>query len=801
MAGNARFHNKWHRRSHHSLPSPNYPDSGTDPIASPEEPFYGDFVTYNSISAHQNLYVDGNATIQGNLSVYGDLSYFETVVSVTSALSVVNHGTGPALTVKQYGPEPVARFIDADAPGGQKDALFIDDDGLVIVDGTTPASQYTPDTGGSPEMNLTVYGNIKATKGVYWETPFANTIFVSTTGSDTNSGLNPSQKVKTIKKAAKIAFDVFGPNKCSILVESGNYYEDNPIYIVAGTSIIGEGFLRRCNLYSKNRQLDFFWLNNACYIWGFTFRNTIEPAAATAFPNLLSANNVGYTVAFQTPGYEIDTQKPGGPFGLRLVSPPFVTTSPYTQGCSSITVGLSSTLQNAYPQQIDNAYVGGLSAYSDVEAAFDTVSRIIVGGVDDYTSYSHSPLPGSSNAAALLGLNIDYIANETVAYVNKVYPELVYDQSKCLRDLRDYIIPGVITDISNGDNAQSIINGQFYYNGVYEQGRAIPLNTVAPTVLAIQYAKRLALHVIGNNIPNGLGGGCGIRVDGRLATGFLRSFVTDSFTQFNQGGKGIHILNCGYAQLVSTFTICTSEGVHCESGGQCSISTSNCSFGLSGLVADGMSTFDVLTGYQYSTTPLGENYLYVTNVTPRPLSAFITGLQTNNPLTGIPLERPYDGLLIKATDDPASKVNPEINPSGEVYYHEVLAVSAMDTPNTYRLTLRNNTLAPLTASPSEPRYLEFYLRSIIASSTHAFEYIGTGTELSKAVPALGGIVNNDNEAVYSNGGIVYYSSTNEKGDFKVGNGFTIVQGRAQIEGLSFDKSILSLVTPLILSLE
>ena len=66
---------------------------------------------------------------------------------------------------------------------------------------------------------------------------------------------------------------------------------------------------------------------------------------------------------------------------------------------------------------------------------------------------------------------------------------------------------------------------------------------------------------------------------------------------------------------------------------------------------------------------------------------------------------------------------------------------------------------------------------------------------------MGGLVNNANEAVYSDNGIVYYTSTNEKGDFKVGSGFTIVQNRETIEGLSFDKSILALVTPLILSLE
>jgi len=804
MAGNARFHNKWHRRSHHSLPSQGYPDSGTDPIASPEEPFFGDFVVYNSISAHQNLFIDGDATIQGSLSVYGDLTYLETIVSVTSALSVVNHGTGPALTVMQYGTQPVARFIDADAAGGPKTALFIDDDGYVVTNGATPATKYTAGAGGNKTMDVTFNGDAYASKGMIWETPDANTVYVSTTGSDDNSGLNRSQKVRTIKKAAKIVFDRYGPNKATIIVEAGNYYEDNPIYIVAGTSLIGEGFLRRVNLYSNNRPLDYFWLNTACYIWGFTFRNMIEPAAATAFPVLLSATPA-YQVAFNTPGYEISTTRGGGPFGLKLVSPPYVTTSPYTQGCSSITSYLTSTptLQTVYTQTTDPTKQYGLSANADIVATFDTIKRIIIGGPDDYTAYSHAPLAGSTNAADLIDLNIDFIASEVVAYVNAAFPFLVYNQNTCRRDLVTYILPGITSDLRSGTNAQSILNGIGYWDGI--GGRYIPANQVAATCCALDYAKQLCRYVSVNQTPAIPGGGTGIRIDGSHALGFLRSFVTDSFTQFNQGGKGVHVLNAGYAQLVSTFTICTTEGVFCESGGQCSISTSNCSFGLSGLVATGKTSYPVLTGYMYRTTTLADNVMYISGVTPKPLSAFTSALQAGYALSGIPIEKPYDGLLIKAYDDPASRVNPELNPDGDTYYHSILAVSGLDTygdgPDAFRITVVNNTVAPLTASLAEPRYVEFYLRSIIASSSHAFEYIGTGTELAKAVPALGGIPINANEAVYSDNGIVYYSSTNEKGDFKVGSGFTIVQNRGTVSGLSFDKSILALVTPLILSLE
>ena len=179
-------------------------------------------------------------------------------------------------------------------------------------------------------------------------------------------------------------------------------------------------------------------------------------------------------------------------------------------------------------------------------------------------------------------------------------------------------------------------------------------------------------------------------------------------------------------------------------------------------------------------------------------------LQSGVELEGIPVEEPYNGLLVNVEDDPASDFDILLNPEGLTKYHGIKAVSALPAPYppfTYRLTLERNVQAPLTASQVDPKYVEFYLRSQIASSSHAFEYIGTGIELEKSVPALGGKVNNDNEAVYSDNGIVYYSSTNERGDFKVGGGFTIKQEKGTVEGVDFNKSILALVAPLILSLD
>jgi hypothetical protein len=82
--------------------------------------------------------------------------------------------------------------------------------------------------------------------------------------------------------------------------------------------------------------------------------------------------------------------------------------------------------------------------------------------------------------------------------------------------------------------------------------------------------------------------GTGMRVDGAVTTG-LRSMVCDAFTQYNQGGIGIHMLNRGNTQLVSIFTICCDISFMCENGGFCSVNLSNSSFGNYGLVSRGAS--------------------------------------------------------------------------------------------------------------------------------------------------------------------------------------------------------------------
>jgi len=250
--------------------------------------------------------------------------------------------------------------------------------------------------------------------------------------------------------------------------------------------------------------------------------------------------------------------------------------------------------------------------------------------------------------------------------------------------------------------------------------------------------------------------GCGMRIDGDLALG-LKSMVVDAFTQYNQGGKGIHILNSGYAQLVSVFTICTSIGIHCESGGTCSVSNSNNSFGDYALWAEGYG-------------PL----LYSGIV-----DNFINGEVTISGLS----ERP--------------KVNDSFRFDGDLT--KWYTVRSATAPVAGVSVVQFDQPPGATPAPGTP--VKFYQASFISASGQTFEYVGTGTDILTATPRTGGIPIQVNEVIQLDGGIVNWTSTDQFGDFRIGEGIVIKEEAGIIEGPAFEKGLFVVLTPYILALE
>ena len=90
--------------------------------------------------------------------------------------------------------------------------------------------------------------------------------------------------------------------------------------------------------------------------------------------------------------------------------------------------------------------------------------------------------------------------------------------------------------------------------------------------------------------------------------------------------------------------------------------------------------------------------------------------------------------------------------------------------------------------------------SRIITSSHSFEYIGAGTDINTSNPFQGGKPIPENEVIAINGGQVPFTSTDQKGNFRIGDGLTIDQTTSTIRGRDFNRAIQAQLTPLILAL-
>jgi len=334
--------------------------------------------------------------------------------------------------------------------------------------------------------------------------------------------------------------------------------------------------------------------------------------------------------------------------------------------------------------------------------------------------------------------------------------------------------------------------------------------------------------------------GAGMRIDGSLAEG-LKSMVVDSYTQYNQGGVGIAVTNNGYAQLVSVFTICCNEGITAYKGGQCSLTNSNTDFGTYGLVADGTSDLQ-FTGIVTTSASAGTDTVAVAiNTTTRPYEGqviyFDTLYYTVESITvtdggsgytstpsvtvGTPTGPNGSTATAFATLDGDKVSTITIISSGSQYASTPsVTISAPDsgttatasaniTPIYYTINSSTPVVSGITTITLDENLNNtvgvattayFYQVSRITASSHTFEYVGTGNDITTATPLRGGVPVQENEVVTRNGGRVDFTSTDQSGNFRIGDGIVINQNNGTISGRAFTRSLFNQMTPFILAL-
>ena len=133
-----------------------------------------------------------------------------------------------------------------------------------------------------------------------------------------------------------------------------------------------------------------------------------------------------------------------------------------------------------------------------------------------------------------------------------------------------------------------------------------------------------------------------------------------------------------------------------------------------------------------------------------------------------------------------------------IYYTVDSATTPVSVGITSITTVTFNQFIPYELFGDED--VSFKRISRILTSSHSFEYIGCGTDINTATPFVGAVPIKENEVVALDGAQIPFTSTDQKGNFDIGEGFQINQPSATIRGRDFSKAIQAEVTPLILAL-
>ena len=336
--------------------------------------------------------------------------------------------------------------------------------------------------------------------------------------------------------------------------------------------------------------------------------------------------------------------------------------------------------------------------------------------------------------------------------------------------------------------------------------------------------------------------GTGLRIDGAQAES-LKSIVCDSYTQYNQGGVGVAITNEGFGQLVSIFTICCNEAITCHKGSTCDLTNSNSSFGTYGLVADGIS--DLQTSGIVTTSAAAAQDNVVINIgagTTRPYDGQVVyfdqlyqSVETINVGSGgtgysstptVTIDSPTGPNGETATafatldGDSVSEITiissgsqyigtPNITISGPQSGVNTATATISMAPIYYTINSSTPVVSGITTLTLDENLINtvgvgstayFFQQSKIVASSHTFEYVGSGNTITLATPKRGGVTIHENEVVTTNGGKVVYTSTDQAGNFRMGDGLQINQNTGTISGRAFTRSLFSEMTPFILAL-
>jgi hypothetical protein len=635
---------------------------------------------------------------------------------------------------------------------------------------------YQNTTGQTTDNTLTVNA---ATRG-YIESEFDTIIDIIENGPN-------SPNIPTEVEGA------FNINYTTIMVSTGEYKEDNPVIIPDYVSIVGDN-LRTTIIRPLNANQDIFRVRNGCYLLGITFKDGLDAFNVPSFTGR-------FCTAFDDP-FDTGVDRTGY-VGLR--DRPLITQSPYVQNVSIISfLGLSGCLVDGSkvitpniprfaieaenpvfgetPEQgksmVANAYTmlsfGGIGwrlsndAYAQIVSCF----QIFLGNGCWCQSGAYLSVTNSATNFGLYALRASgYSANS-----------FVFDR-------------GVVAEIGNQGSQQKLITvgtkrtpvNQFilrFYDDDEENNLANDITNSFKTIPDILTFNAASIDDSSGTLD--LDANTITIADHGLVTGDAVTYRRNGNVEINgladQGLYYVEVLTNDIIRLYQDDSREFVADLVGASTGDHIFETQTEEFFIDEIIldADGNkqthNKYQVLTlapgTYNFepgdtieATTGIYRNkaYVYTYEAATRKLTVSVEKAENSGSLTRIF----FDATSIIDSDSSAIPQS-NIPVTGFTSRTDLWTAEFTIDPTIVGGVLTNTGALPGT-------FIRFHRPSIVNSSSHTWEYAGSGTDYN-ALPQNGGITREEYEQFSDLPGRVYSSGTNELGDFKVGD-FIVAENR------------------------
>jgi len=443
-----------------------------------------------------------------------------------------------------------------------------------------------------------------------------------------------------------------------------------------------------------------------------------------------------------------------------------------------------------------------------IELIVDIINRGLV-AVPAYIIPNPSGyLSGYNNARALVEANREFIKAEVIKFIEDNYSSvyLTFDQTVCERDI-DYILDAVFYDITYDTNAESLVAGRSYYVGAMSQ---VGEGELDATIDSYEFLKTLLGQIavntdvvqLQNTVPQVFGapGSADAANDIEALIQDIVDYIRDplvapSLREARTDWVDGALVSTNAALQASKEVIKTQIQQFIET--KYSYSQEICARDI-GFILDA-TVYDHLYGGNSQTFVAAETY-YSAEV-------FQIGarekLMTANTFKFLRSVAGSCLLNIEVTplqeDVFQDLSNPSVGVEEIIKSNELFTIVAEVVENGFTSIVTLNENIPDFDPQFPDADVTFHQYSLITASGHTFEWVGAGINVNTSLPYLGGLPLADNKAVETNGGKVYWTGTDQFGDFNIGGELVIRRDSGTIEGRTFTKSLFAVLTPYILA--